>query len=150
MVSDLNYTTPKELRAQYGLTDKEFRDLVTKGKLMYMTRYSKPLVTMDSVAETFYGDNPKIVCKRWGNIFDDVVVKYGKMKKKLSRFPKCFFKATDIPSGFYRLFYEGKCLKVCLFAMEGYARCICFSRDFESDLEFIFDSYEQGNLECHE
>lgn len=146
--SDLNYTSPAQFKAVYGLTEGQFREKVVSGGLTLMTRYKNPLITMDSIGDTFYPETSALVLKRWGYAYEDVYEKYTKMAKTLAGFARCFFvNDRDVPVGFYRVFYRRSCLKVCVFVMEDFIRCICFSRGKDEQLETVYGEFIKGNIE---
>ena len=147
MYSDLNFAPPKVVKAVFGLTDKEFRDLVISGQLKVIKRYVNLLVRMENVA-SFYKDRDGIVLKRWGYDYEDPKDKYYKMvDTQLKGFPRCFFRVNDIPDAYYRAFHKGKDLKVCVYVFDGFARCVCYSREHEEELMMLFKAYEEGRIE---
>lgn len=147
--SDLNYVSPKMVKAVFGLTDARIRDLVKEGKLRLKRKYKNPLVYMDSIAG-LYEDRENIVLKKWGYDYESPEDKYRKMLDTLIKgFPRCFFKA-EIPDGYYRAFYGREALKLCIYAFGGYVRCICFSRERESQLEQLYLAFEEGKVDIED
>ena len=145
--SDLNYATPKQLKAAFGLSDGKFTALAIEGKLQFKRKYKKPLIFMDSVA-SIYEDRENIVLKRWGYDFESPKEKYEKMLATLIKgFPRCFFKVNDVPEGYYRAFYNGGAMKLCVYIFDGMCRCICFNRDRESELEQLYFAFEEGKVD---
>ena len=147
--SDLNYAPPKVVKAVLGLTDGQFTKLAAEGKFKLLTRYKRPLVHMDSIAG-FYEDRENIVLKKWGYDYESPRDKYNKMLQTVIKgFPRCFFKA-DIPEGYYRAFYNREALKLCVYAFDGYVRCICFSREWEHQLEQLYIAIEEGKVDIED
>ena len=146
--SDLNYVSPKMLKAVFGITDRDFTMLTVEGKFSYKRKYKNPLILMDSVA-ALYQDRDNMVLKRWGYDYDSPKDKYKKMiQSSLKGMPRCFFRVSeDIPEAYYRIFYKGISLKICLFVFDGYAMCMCFSRNHEDYLEQIFHAFEEGKID---
>lgn len=146
--SDLNYTSPAQFKTAFGLTAGQFRERVVSGGLTLMTRYKKPLITMDSIGATMYPETSALVLKRWGYDYEDVREKYEKMAQTLSGFPRCFFvNDREVPAGYYRVFYNRACLKVCVFVMDDFVRCVCFSRGKDEHLETVYGEFVKGNIE---
>lgn len=147
--SDLNYAAPKMVKAVFGLTDAKIRDLVKAGKFRFLRKYKNPLIYMDSIASMFE-HRENIVLKKWGYDYESPRDKYKKMMDTLIKgFPRCFFKA-DMPEGYYRAFYKDEALKLCIYAFDGYVRCICFSRDREQQLEQLYLAFEEGKVDIEE
>ena len=95
--SDLNYAPPKVVKAVFGLTDAKFTMLAVEGKFKFLRKYQNPLVYMDSIA-SLYEDRDNVVLKRWGYDYEAPREKYEKMLgTQLKGFPRCFFKANDVP-----------------------------------------------------
>ena len=74
--------------------------------------------------------------------------KYAKMMDtQLKGYPRCFFRVSDIPDGYYRVFYKGGALKLCVFVFGGILRCICFDRTRDEHMEWLFFAYEDGKID---
>jgi hypothetical protein len=145
--SDLNYVSPKLVKHIFGLSEGKYTMLAVNGSFKFKRMYKNPLILMDSLA-SMYNDREGLVLKRWGYDYETPKEKYEKMMSTLIKgYPRCFFRVNDIPEAYYRAFYKGRALKICVFIIEGYARCVCFSRDYESDLELFYDMYDSGNVE---
>lgn len=145
--SDLNYATPKMVKSVFGLTDGKFTMLSVQGKFRFKRKYKNPLVLMDSLA-SMYEDRENLVLKRWGYDYESPKEKYEKMMQTmLKSCPRCFFRVADVPEAYYRVFYRGRALKVCVFVFDGFAKCVCFSREHESDLELIYDAFDKGEVD---
>ena len=146
--SDLNYAPPKLVKAVFGLTDGKFTMLAVEGKFKFKRKYKNPLVFMDSLA-SMYEDRENIVLKRWGYDYEAPKDKYFKMlDTQLKGYPRCFFRVSEeIPEAYYRVFYKGAALKLCVYIYEGFARCICFSRDNENELEQLYVAFEEGKVD---
>jgi hypothetical protein len=145
--SDLNYVAPKVLKHVFGMTDAKFNNLAVTGVFKFLRKYKKPLILMDSVA-LIYQERENIVLKRWGYDFESPQEKYKSLlETRIKGFPRCFFKVKDIPDAYYRVFYKGRALKICVFVFDGYAKCICYSRDYEEDLELLYNFYEDGKVD---
>lgn len=147
MYSDLNYALGKDVKTAYGLTQGQFVDLVTSSRLKLIRRYTKHLVTMDNIGKCFYSDRENVVLKRW-EAFSDVNEKFNELKDKLDCFPRCFFRMGEATEGFYRVFYEGRALKIVVFVLgDGFMRSICYSRGHSDDLEILYKAYEDGRID---
>lgn len=147
MYSDLNYLSPKQTKATFGFTGNEFTMMVARGQLKVIRQYGHPLVVVDSLA-SLYSDRDTMVLKRWGYDYESPREKYGKMlKSKLDSFPRCFFRVNDVPEAYYRVFYKGKALKLCVFVFDGFVRCVCFSRKHDDELEMLYRAFEDGIIE---
>lgn len=146
--SDLNYAVPKVVKAVFGLTDGQFTALATEGRFRFKRKYKNPLVLMDSLS-SFFKDRENVVLKKWGYDYEAPKEKYEKMMATmLCGHPRCFFRVPeDIPEAYYRVFYEGRAMKLCVYVFEGYARCICFSRGYEEDLWTLFKAFDEGKID---
>lgn len=146
--SDLNYAPPKVVKAVFGLTDGKFTMLSVQGKFRFKRKYKNPLVLMDSLA-SLYEDRENIVVKRWGYDYESPQEKYeSMMRTKLTGHPRCFFRISgDVPDAYYRAFYRGRALKVCIFVFDGIARCVCFSREHADELEQLFFAFDEGKVD---
>lgn len=145
--SDLNYAPPKVIKAVFGLTDKKFTMLAVEGKFKFLRKYQNPLVYMDSIA-SLYEDRENVVLKRWGYDYEAPREKYEKMlDTRLKGFPRCFFRVQDVPEAYYRVFYKGTSLKLCVYVFDGFLRCVCFSRDHEDQMEFLYKAFEEGKVD---
>lgn len=145
--SDLNFASPKVIKAAFGLSDAKFVMLSVEGKFKYKRKYKKPLVHMSSVSSLFEG-RENIVLKRWGYDYESPKEKYEKMVTgPLKGLPRCFFRVKDIPDAYYRVFYNGDAFKVCVFVFDGFMRCVCFDRAKEQQLETLYFAYEDGKID---
>lgn len=146
--SDLNYAPPKVVKAVFGLTDGKFTMLSVQGKFRFKRKYKNPLVLMDSLA-SMYEDRENIVLKRWGYDYESPKEKYEKMMQTMLKgHPRCFFRISgDVPDAYYRAFYRGRALKVCVYVFDGFARCVCFSREHEDELEQLFFAFDEGKVD---
>ena len=146
--SDLNYEPPKVVKAVFGLTDGKFTALAVEGKFRFKRKYKNPLVLVDSLA-SMYEDRENVVLKRWGYDYEAPADKFAKMSKgQLIGRPKCFFRVSaDIPEAYYRVFYKGEAMKVCVYIFDGFARCICFDRAKDHQLETLFFAFEEGRVD---
>lgn len=147
--SELNFEYQKHVRYAFGLTEGQLIDMIAKGNIQVVRVKSKPMVMLDSLAETFYADRDNIVMKRWGYDYEAVKDKYEKIMKPLHGFPRCFFK-TEAPLGFYRVFYKKKMLRVLVYVMEDFVRCVCYNRTNQEDLETIFRAFLDGKIDWEE
>jgi hypothetical protein len=145
--SDLNYASPKVVKAVFGLTDAKFAMLVVEGKFRLKRKYKNPLIYMDSIA-SMYEDRDTVVLKRWGYDYETPKEKYAKMlDTQLKGYPRCFFKVQDVPEAFYRVFYRGVSFKLCVYVFDGFLRCICFDRGREEQMEFLYKMFEEGKVD---
>ena len=145
--SDLNYATPKVIKAVFGLTDAKFTMLAVEGKFQFLRKYKNPLVQMNSIASMFE-DRDNIVLKRWGYDYESPKDKYEKMLTGvLKGLPRCFFRANDVPEAYYRVFYKGEAFKLCIFVYDGFMRCVCFDRSREHQLETLYFAFEEGRVD---
>lgn len=146
--SDLNYASPKVIKAVFGLTDAKFTMLAALGKFKFKRKYKHPLVYMDSIA-SMYEDRENLVLKRWGYDYESPKDKYAKiLKSKWSGMPRCFFRVSeDIPEAYYRVFYKGECLRMCVFVFDGFLRCICYDRTKHEQLETLYFAFEDGKVD---
>lgn len=145
--SDLNYASPKVVKAVFGLSEGKFTMLSVEGKFKFKRKYQNPLVLMDSLA-SMYDDRENIVLKKWGYDYESPKEKYEKMMQtQLKGHPRCFFRLSDVPEGYYRVFYRSRAMKLCVFVYEGFARCVCFSRDFEDELEQLYFAFDEGKVD---
>ena len=145
--SDLNYAPPKVVKAVFGLTDAKFTMLAVEGKFKFKRKYKNPLVYMSSIASLFE-DRDNVVLKRWGYDFESPKAKYEKMLTGvLKGLPRCFFRVKDVPDAYYRVFYKGEALKLCVFVYDGFMRCVCFDRSREHQLETLYFAFEEGRVD---
>lgn len=146
--SDLNYAPPKVVKAAFGLTDGKFTMLAVEGKFRFKRKYKNPLVYMDSIA-SLYDDRDNLVLKRWGYDYEAPKEKYEKMMNtQLCGFPRCFFRVSaDVPEAYYRVFYKGEAMKLCVYVFDGFLRCICFDRTREEQLETLYFAFEEGKVD---
>ena len=145
--SDLNYVTPNKLKQVFGLTAGKFTMLAVEGKLRFKRQYKNPLVYMDSVA-SLYEDRDTYVMKRWDHDYEPVEDKMKKMMDtQLKGYPRCFFKSGDVPDAYYRVFYRGEAMKLCVFVFGGFARVICFDRTRDYQLENLYFAFEEGKVD---
>lgn len=146
--SDLNFVSPKVVKAVFGLTDGKFTMLATLGKFKFKRKYKNPLVLMDSLA-SIYEDRENMVLKRWGYDYEAPKDKYEKMMDTmLCGHPRCFFRVSeDVPEAYYRVFYQGRALKLCVYVFDGFARCVCFNRNHEDELELLYRAFEEGKID---
>lgn len=146
--SDLNYASPKMIKSIFGLTDKDFMVLTVHGKFKFKRKYKNPLVLMDSLA-AMYEDRENIVMKRWGYDFESPKEKFEKMMDtQLKGYPRCFFRVgEDVPEAYYRVFHNGEALKLCVFVYDGFARCLCFTREKEEHLMRLYLAFEEGKVD---
>lgn len=145
--SDLNYVSPKVLKHVFGLTDGKFTMLSVEGKFKFRRVYKNPLVYMDSIG-SLYADRDTMVLKKWGYDYEAPKDKFAKMMNtQLKGYPRCFFRVNDIPDGYYRVFYKGGALKLCVFVFDGILRCICFDRTRDEHMEWLFFAYEDGKID---
>lgn len=146
MYSDLNYATPKMVRTVFGLTERDYLERAKEGRFVFLTRYQRSLITMDSLS-SFYRDRENLVAKRWGYDYESPEDKYGKMlDTQLKGFPRCFFRC-DAPDGYYRILHREGAMKICMYVFGGYARCICFSRGKEDELFELYRAYDEGRID---
>ena len=148
MYSDLNYTSVKQLKAVFGLTHMDFVKQVNNGKIRLKRKYKNPLVYVDSIG-TLYEDRENVVMKMWTYDFEPPKEKYYKMlDSMLKGFPRCFFRVSDdVPEGYYRVFHKGTSYKLCVYVFEGFARCVCFSREHEEELMLLYKAFEEGRVD---
>lgn len=145
--SDLNYATPKMIKAVFGLTDAKFTMLAVEGRFKFKRMYKNPLVYMSSIS-SMYADRENIVLKRWGYDYESPKDKYENMLTGILKgLPRCFFRVTDVPDGYYRVFYKGDAFKLCIFVYDGFMRCVCFDRSREHQLEQLYFAYENGKVD---
>lgn len=147
--SELNYACAKHVRYAFGFTEGQFIDMVAKGRIQMYRKYKKPLVVIDSLAEAMYADRDNVVMKRWGYDYESVKDKFDKIMKPLHGFPRCFFKA-DAPVGFYRVFYKKRMLRVLVYVMEDFVRCVCYNRTNQEDLETIYSAFLENRIDWEE
>jgi hypothetical protein len=147
--SEFNYACAKHVRYAFGLTEGQLLDMIAKGRVKMYRRFKNPLVIIDSLAEAMYADRDNVVLKRWGYDYESVHDKYAKAMKSLHSFPRCFFKA-DAPVGFYRVFYRKKMLKVLVYVMEDFVRCICYNRPDFRDLETVYGAFAENRIDIEE
>ena len=147
--SNLNFVSPKKLKSVFGLSDGKFTMLAVEGKFKFMRKYKNPLVYMDSIA-SLYEDRSTYVLKRWDYDYESVKDKYDQMMTSSCVYkglPRCFFRVNDVPEAYYRVFYRGEAMKLCVYVFDGILRCICFDRTREYQLENLFFAFEQGNVD---
>lgn len=145
--SDLNYVSPKKLKRVFGLTDGKFTMLAVEGKFKFKRQYKNPLVYMDSVASLF-DDRNGYVLKRWEYDYESPKEKLERlMATQLKGYPRCFFRVQGVPDAYYRVFYKGEAMKLCVFVFDGILRCICFDRTRDYQLENLFFAFDEGNVE---
>lgn len=145
--SELNFACAMHVRHAFGLTKGELMNMIVAGKVKMYRKYKDPLVVLDSLAEAMYPERDNMVMKRWGYDYESVQKKYEKVLKKLFCFPRCFFKAEGAPVGFYRVFLKGRCLKVLVYVMEDYVKCICYNREKEDELETVYRAFLEGSID---
>lgn len=149
--SELNYAPAKHVRHAFGLTEGELINMIVAGKVQMYRRFKDPLVILDSLGTAMYGDRDTMVMKRWGHDYESIEKKFKKMVKKLHTFPRCFFKVEgDVPQGHYRVFHKGRALKVLVYVLDGYVRCLCYNRDKEEELEEIYCALVDNRIEWEE
>lgn len=145
--SDLNYASPKVIKKVFGLTDAKFTMLAVEGKFRFKRKYKNPLVYMESIA-SMYEDRDNLVVKRWGYDYQDPKEEYLKMKKIYSGFPRVFFRAPEgAMDGYYRVFYKGEAMRVLLYVFDGFVKVVSFSRDFEDELDVLYEQFENGKVD---
>ena len=145
--SDLNYVPPKMVKAVFGLSEGQYTKLAANGGFRFYRKYKNPLILMDSLA-SFYSDRDNYVLKRWGYDYETPKEKYQKMyDAHFKGYPRCFFKVVDVPDAYYRVFYRGEAMKLCVFVIDGFVRIICFDRTREHQIEDLFFAFEQGKID---
>ena len=145
--SDLNYAIPKVVKAVFGLTDKQYTTYAANGRFRFYRKYKNPLILMDSLA-SFYSDRDNYVLKRWGYDYEVPKEKYQKMyDAHFKGYPRCFFRVGDVPDAYYRVFYKGEAMKLCVFVIDGFVRIICFDRTREHQMEDLFFAFEHGKVD---
>lgn len=144
--SEYNFACPKHVRYAFGLTEGQLIDMIAKGKVQIYRKGKRPQVDIDSLAEAFYADRDNVVMKKWGYDYESVEDKFEKILQPLHGFPRCFFKA-DAPLGFYRVFYKKKMLRVLVYVMKDFVRCVCYNRTNQEDLETIYSAFLENRID---
>ena len=145
--SDLNYVPPKMVKAVFGLSEAQYTKMAANGGFRFYRKYKNPLILMDSLA-SMYSDRENYVLKKWGYDYETPKEKYDKMyESHFKGFPRCFFRAWDVPDAYYRVFYRGEALKLCVFVIDGFVRIVCFDRTREHQMEDLFFAFEQGKID---